>query len=472
MVRLALIALLFLSLSPTAFSCFCAPSSGCPGLGRKAFPVFLGTVLSVTELSRTGDDAFLSTRTARIQVDESFGGLSPDMHEVDVLTGSGGGDCGISFQPGEKYLVGAFVGDDGLVHAGICGNTRRIDAVGVALQVLRQRRDGQQTPSLAGQIAQHDRNFEGLLGMRAPRPLADVLVRVKSDGRVYETRADADGLYEFYNLPPGKYEFAPDLPPDTILSWFIDSDAPQPPFDLKAGACQERNIEAFASGSIQGRILDASGRPLKSALAYIVPASEKGLPKERQLYWTYQGKHDLFKFVHIPPGEYLVVVNPDDSLDPKFPYRRTFYPGVHDRGSARIITIRGGEQIRNADIRLEAQFTPRHVTVRVVWSDGRLIKDFVFVQAKGTADASAMSDASQPDLRESILDLSVLPDEPYEVEAELICRYADERSEGPGARLKSNKVYLRPEDQAKEVLLTMPTTACPEIPGKTLVTDQ
>ena len=40
-----------------------------------------------------------------------------------------------------------------------------------------------------------------------------------------------------------------------------------------------------------------------------------------------------------------------------------------------------------------------------------------------------MSDSNQPYLKASIADLSVLPNEPYEIEAELTCPYADERSE-------------------------------------------
>lgn len=441
-------------------------------MGDKAFPVFLGTVLSVTDLPRAADHAFLSSRKARIQVDESFGGLSSDLHEVDVLTGSGGGDCGVPFIRGEIYLVAASVWSDGLLHVGICGITRRIDAAGVALRVLRQRRSGQQAPSLAGQIAQHDRNFEGTLGMHAPKPLANALVRVKADGAVYETRADAEGLYEFYNLPAGKYEFAPELPPRTTLSWFIGSDEPEVPFELRTGACLERDVEVFASGSIQGRILDSSNKLLPDAIAYIVPADEKVLPEARQLYWESQDKEGFFKFVHIPPADYLIVVNPDDSQNPDFPYRRTFYPNVHDRASAKVITVREGEQIKDADIQLEQQFTPRHVTVRVVWSDGRLIRDSVFVHAKGTANPAAVSDGNQPDEKASIVDLSVVPNEPYEVEAEVICRYADERSEGPGATLQSNKAYLERADHRTEVILTMPTTACPALPGKTLVTDQ
>jgi hypothetical protein len=441
-------------------------------LGGQVGPVFLGTVLSVTDLPGTRDFAFLSSRRARIRVDEPFGGLAPDVREVDVYTGSGGGDCGIAFKAGEVYLIDAFVGKDGTAHAGICSSTRRMDAASVLLRVLRQRRDGKPVPSLVGQAARHDRNFDGLLGTFAPKPLTNLLVRVKAGESVYDTRADAEGLYAFYDLPSGKYEFAPDLPLGTTLSWFIGSDKAPIPFELHAGACQVRNVEVFASGAIQGRILDASGKPLGSAFAYIVPAGEKLLPKKSKLYWEYQGRQDFFKFVHIPPGEYLIVVNPDDSLDPKFPYRRTLFPGVHDRASAATITIRGGEQIKDADIRLEQQFAPRHLTVRVTWADGRLIRDFVFVTAKGTANPDAMSDARQPDLKASFVELSVLPTEPYEVEAELTCRYADERSVGPGAKLKSNTIHLAPGDDQNELLLTIPATSCPEVNGKKLLTDQ
>jgi len=470
--RLLAASLFVVSFTSVGFSCSCVSSGGCPGLGGKAGPVFLGTVLTVTDLPRTGDHAFLSSRKARIHVDESFGGLSPDVYEIDVLTGAGGGDCGIPFKPGDVYLIDAFVGTDGLVHAGICSFTRRIDAAGVAIQILRQRRDGQPVPSLAGQIAQSDRNFEGTLGRHKPKPLANAVIRVKTDGTVYETRADAEGLYSFYDLPSGKYEFAPDLPPGTTLSWYIGSDRPLGSFELKAGACKERGIEVFQSGSIQGRVLDSSNKLLSHAFVYIVPADVKVLPTERQLYWESQGEEGFFKIVHIPPGDYLILVNPDDSRKPDFPYPRTFYPGVRDRVAAGIISLRQGEQITGADIRIEQQFTPRHLTVRVTWADGRLIKDFVFVKAKGSVNPSARCDTRQPDLKSSVVNLSILPNEPYDVEAELVCQYADERSIGPGATLKSNTVHLEPDDGRTELFLTIPATDCPHMAGKTLLTDR
>ena len=108
-----------------------------------AGPVFSGDGPLGDGPLRTGNDVFLSSRKARIHLDESFGGLSPDVHELDVLTAVGGGDCGVPFKAGEVYLIDAFVGKDGLAHAGICSSTRRLDAAGVALRILRQRRDGQ-----------------------------------------------------------------------------------------------------------------------------------------------------------------------------------------------------------------------------------------------------------------------------------------------------------------------------------------
>jgi hypothetical protein len=71
------------------------------------------------------------------------------------------------------------------------------------------------------------------------------------------------------------------------------------------------------------------------------------------------------------------------------------------------------------------------------------------------------------------VELTLLPNEPYEVAAELTCRHAGGQvlSE-PGAKLRSDKVHVSPRDEKKELLLTIPTASCPNLLGKTLLTDQ
>ena len=314
-------------------------------MGGKSHPVFVGTVVSVTDLPQKSEFEFLASRKARIRVDEPFGGLAADVEEIDVLTGAGGGDCGIPFQAGDVYLIDGSVGADGRIHAGICSNTRRVEFANMAVRILRQRRDGRQVPSVVGTIAQSDRNFEGFMGTHPARPLANTLVRVKAlmDGAMFDTRSDTIGRYEFYGLPTGRYQFAPELPPGTIMAEYVGSDGPPIPFEVRVGECQERGISVFASGSIEGRVLDASNKLLAHAFVNILPSGKQALPKARELYWASQGKEGFFKFVHLPPGRYLLVVNPDDKQDPEFPYPRTFYPAVHDRDSAKVITLQGGE---------------------------------------------------------------------------------------------------------------------------------
>jgi hypothetical protein len=438
--------------SSEAFSCSCASSAGCPGLGGEGGPVFLGTVLEVTDLPFTSDFKFLSSRKARIHVNESFGGLPADISEVEILTGSGGGDCGLSFKPGDVYLIDASIGDDGKFHAGICSYSQKLEFAGAAVRVLRKRRDGYKVPSLTGRIVQYDRDFKGLIGTRKAKPLANTLIRVKGGGRAYETWSDDQGLYELYDVPLGKYDFDPDLPFGTTLSWFIGSDKLLESFDLKR-SCEERDIEVFASGSIQGRVLDSQNNVLSNAFVYIMPAEVELIPEEKQLYWESQSKEGFFKFVHIPPGKYLTLVNPDDEQNPGFPYSRTFYPGVHDRTSAGIISVGAGEQVKDADIHVQKQFTPLDLRVRVTWADGQPIRDYVFVEAKGTVDKTAMSHTIQPDAKESVINLSVLPNESYELEAHLNCS---------GFTLRSNKAHLMPGDGQSELVLVLPANNCTE----------
>lgn len=77
----------------------------------------------------------LFRRRVQLKVKESFKGTA--VHKVVLYTGWGGGDCGYGFQRGSRYLVYANASDNGL-YTGICHATKRIEAAGAEIVILRQ----------------------------------------------------------------------------------------------------------------------------------------------------------------------------------------------------------------------------------------------------------------------------------------------------------------------------------------------
>src|SRR5262245_8792668 len=81
--------------------------------------VFVGTVLSLKPFHRSvtiqGHRVTLYDVRARLRVERSWKGPHRDVAEV--ITGSGGGDCGVGFQPGQLFLVFAGPGHGDLKSA-------------------------------------------------------------------------------------------------------------------------------------------------------------------------------------------------------------------------------------------------------------------------------------------------------------------------------------------------------------------
>ncbi len=125
-------------------------------------------------------------------------------------------------------------------------------------------------------------------------------------------------------------------------------------------------------------MFDAStNTPLQEASVYIVPADRKMLPETSDLYRESQGKEGHFQFVHIPPGEYLIVVNPG-------------CPGPGIREDRDRSQWRTGERCgysRRAEV-------------------GTPIVDHLSIEAKGTVHADALADVQQPDSKAAVIQLA------------------------------------------------------------------
>ncbi len=127
--------------SGRAFACSCAGGGQpCQEFGAAA-AVFVGTVTDVrTRQAKSVEEARREPRwmpvVFKFAVVQPFSGVSGA--EVEVSTGSGGGDCGYEFKRGETYLVYAYGGrDGGPLATGTCTRTRPVSEASEDFEFLR-----------------------------------------------------------------------------------------------------------------------------------------------------------------------------------------------------------------------------------------------------------------------------------------------------------------------------------------------
>ena len=132
--------------------------------------VFVAQVLRVEQTQ--------TQRRVHLQLQESFRGPSTI---ATISTGSGGGDCGYAFQPGETYLIYANSNQaTGAYSTGICSRTRPISQ---ATEDLGYLRTAARTPSnfgvLRGTVSRSDPSTEGRYTFA---PFAGIRVTVTGSG--------------------------------------------------------------------------------------------------------------------------------------------------------------------------------------------------------------------------------------------------------------------------------------------------
>lgn len=192
--------------SSAAHACSCmTPGTPCESYGT-ANAVFVGTAVSVRELERpkSGDvDTWHYQRAYKFSVEQSY--LGVEGTEVEIVTGSGGGDCGYQFQIGTRYVVYAHSYQDRLSTT-ICTRTRTVTSAGEDLAFLRNLSSAAPGASISGEVVYRKaRSGAGSL----PR---EVLVKIEGNGVSREVRPDAQGRYRVTGLPAGKFKVTLQLP--------------------------------------------------------------------------------------------------------------------------------------------------------------------------------------------------------------------------------------------------------------------
>jgi hypothetical protein len=167
--------------------------------------VFSGEVLEVTRIEQKGrpSSLHLQKKRVRFRVEQTWRGETTPV--MEVITGSGGGDCGYSFSRGRRYLVFASL-HEGVAVTGICSRTQPLDKAGEDLEYLRTA----MAPRAAGRVFGQVWNESGMARGR-PTPAPDHVVTLRDAGLELQARTDAKGRYEFPAVPAGRYAIAVDV---------------------------------------------------------------------------------------------------------------------------------------------------------------------------------------------------------------------------------------------------------------------
>ncbi len=480
---------LLLSISRTASACSCGPRPTVLEAFEESDEVVIVRVLSVEKAPDTDAERYVDgVRSATMIVEKVFKGNLKIRDEI-IFGQGGGADCIWTFSEesvGHQYLFYLdrpeklakidFLPskEPGLWFAFTCGRSRGLGAAADDLLYLENLKKVRGKTRISGTL---DGGW-----MNPDLDVAGKKIKIIGPKKSYEVKTNKDGVFEIYDLPPGKYFIEPEPPAGWKIdpSWLrysasvVKNDYGEPelkspkqvPVTLEPKKHASVDIFLTFDNFVRGRVLGPKGRPLEDVCINLL---RSGQDKYGPAGCT--DKQGRFEISAIPPGEYVMVVNSDDKPSEDEPFRRIYYPGVSEAERATVIRIGPGETIDNLDLvisKLEETIIVKGV---LLYSDGNpVVEESVKFKVTKTND-KVDGDVRVKTDSTGHFTLRILKGLTGELfsEAWLFegvyknCPKVDElilRSGSRGVTVQSNIVKLATDQDVYEVELTLPFSRC------------
>jgi len=298
-----------------------------------AAAVFVGRVEAV---KREG-----TNRTLSFAVVESFRGVSSSTLDAALVMPRQ--EYCQSFGRGSEYLIYAERRPDGMLQVNACGRTRRIEDAGADLEYARAVRQGTASPGyITGGVIVGHRTLSGkAIAAIGSAPM--LTVNLQKDGAVVATTKTSGGGFGWYRIDSpgaGTYRVSFGVPDGFY------ADEPSREITLRDGrACTDVRTTFYADGHLEGRVIDANGRPLAGLTLEIANAAGGA---GRRTVTDGQGRYALTR---IPDGRYTLSVPAAPLSDTR---SRVYFPGVDTVAAAGRITLGEGERKTLADFSIPA----------------------------------------------------------------------------------------------------------------------
>jgi hypothetical protein len=227
--------------------------------------------------------------------------------------------------------------------------------------------------------------ISGTLGFNydAGESLAGRKIRIIGTKGSHEIKTDANGVYEIYDLPAGRYVVEPEIPKGWKIGLFwleysqsVDRNAKELsfqkiPINLEAKKHAGLDIMFEIDNAIRGHIYDPLGQPMNGVCLKLVPADGTKGPYLADC----TEKGGAFQIDEIPPGRYVIVVNDEGKKTSTEPFGTFYYPNAVKREEATVFNIGVGDFIE--DVEIYPAIEVKTVTVEGVflYSDGKPVAD-------------------------------------------------------------------------------------------------
>lgn len=368
--------------------------------------VFIGRVVNLSQKreyvkdDETAEPSVTCSLELVFEVIESFSGTSGRLMTVWE---SGGETCeDMGSTPGEIYLVYAYEAEDEKLWAGVRTRSLKQNSINSSgdqgnreyqsrlhkeydeeleflRSVSRKPRSGARIYGSAHSSQRIlDRNIKS-----AESSLGGVTIKIENDRQSLEVKTDSNGSFDVQGLEPGIYRVTAVAPegfvPVRSERWGDYSKSWNKELSLRDCGCVRLSFKLEASAEVNGRVLDAEGKPLAGVKLSLI--SEKWREEEEikdgdiKSFQTLDGKTDddgRYKIESVEPGRYLLGVNVIRPT-PQSPYPRIFYPDVSDIKQAEAFIVEPRKAAGPFDFRLTNKLEKGTVRGIVVWPDETLV---------------------------------------------------------------------------------------------------
>ena len=196
---------------------------------------------------------------------------------------------------------------------------------------------------------------DGLAGLS----LEGQAIRIIGKNRTYVAKTDKNGVYELYDLPPGRYVLQPELK----FGWKVDEFHLTRPltrseqmhgrrpsnrvaFTLRPRSHFGVDMRLKLNNHISGTIYDSNSRPMQWVCVSLVPANDESLLGCNSL----TDELGRFQIDAVEAGTYIIIFNYENKITTHMPFPKLYYPGVPEREKAKTITLKHGESANNLSV--------------------------------------------------------------------------------------------------------------------------